>query len=609
MAIVKSGRVLLGLAVLVALVSARWIDLRAWAGDIKGDEATYLAMTLSLVHDGDLYYEPEDYTRFVRYYPSGPGGIFLKRRYTLGWGTQTPVPSDQSLVYGKPFVYPVAAAPFVAIGGLGGLVVFNWLLFGVCLWCGAVFCRAAAGRAWAAIRGVAFFAASVAPIYMAWATPEVFNMALVTVAYFLWLYKRVAPADAPAWLRSERTTLVAALLIGVAMYSKVTHLGLIAPLALDALFRRRLGLTAAIGAMFVAAAVSLVGVNLLVTGDANYQGAPDAFSRRSFAGSFPFDPAGTSFDVKGSAMVTNDADTGRVLSEELVAQIPINFWYFLVGRHAGLLPYYLPGVVIAVWWLVGARRAPFWQWATAFGVAGSVAGLLVLLPDSWNGGGGPPGNRYFLSLYPPLLFLVRPVAASLIAGTSLVGGLLFVGPLIAHPYDTSRAPWLPVERRPINWLPIELTLVNDLPCRLNSLRCPLLWPFVPAEPSVQFYYMDGRTYSAEPAGTWIAGGDSTDIIVKTDQPPSRVRIEFSGPIANTIEGHFADRPFSTSLPAGGKVAVTLANPTPFRYHQNWVYVFHLEVENGFVPAETEPGSTDRRRLGVFMKPIFEYRGN
>ena len=41
----------------------------------------------------------------------------------------------------------------------------------------------------------------------------------------------------------------------------------------------------------------------------------------------------------------------------------------------------------------------------ALAVAGSVLALLVFAPYSWSGGGGPPGNRYFMSLYPALLFL------------------------------------------------------------------------------------------------------------------------------------------------------------------------------------------------------------
>lgn len=596
--------------VIVAACAGRFIDTRGIVGDMKGDYATYVSMAFSVAKDGDLRYEPRDYQRFVAVFGHGPSGIFLKRRYHLGIDGKEPVPAGQSLAYGKAFAYPVAAAPFVVLGGLGGLVVFNWVLLGICVFCAARFCQRAMRSRGGWFVGLVFVGASVVPVYAAWLTSETFNFTLIFVAYFLWLYKKVAaPDDASPWTRPW-TTVAAAVLIGVATFSKGTNAPLIAPIVLDAVFSRRIKQTAVLAVAFFVAALGLFAVNAAITGEANYQGAADGVSRRSFVDAYPFDEKGTAFDAQGSAMVTNDADTGRVLAPDALAQVPINLWYFLVGRDAGLVPYYLPGVVMVLVWLVRAYRAPLWQWSTALVVAATIGALVVFFPDSWNGGGGPVGNRYFLSLYPPLLFLAPvglPWWPSVLA---LAGGLAFTGPLVAHPYDATARPWLAVERNPINRLPIELTLVNELPCRLNALRCPIL--FV-ASPTVQFYYMDGRTSSAEPLGpgmpvdgNWIAGAASTDILVKTDLPPSRVRIEFRSEIDNDVRGSFADRPFSSHVLAGARSAVTLFNPTPFRYHQNSVYILHLETTRGFVPAERDPASHDTRTLGVFIRTTFSY---
>jgi hypothetical protein len=601
-----------GIVVLAGL-AGRLIDARRIAGDIKGDEATYIAMAFSLADDADLRYSRVDYQRFVSLYGHGPSGIFLKLRYHLTLAGKEPVPSDESLAYGKALAYPIAAAPFVALGGLGGMLVFNWLMLGLCVICGARFCRAVmASRAGWLVAAI-FVGASVVPVYAAWFTSEIFNFTLVFVAYFLWLYKKVAPPGERSWLLHPRTTMLAAVLIGVATFSKGTNAALIAPLVLDALVSLRLRRSVAITIAFFAATLGLFGVNALITGEANYQGAADGVSRRYFTDHYPFDEAGTTFRQQGSAMITNDADTGRVLAADALAQVPINTWYFLVGRDAGLVPYYLPGVVIGFLWLLRLPRALAWQWGAVIAVAGSVGALIVFFPDSWNGGGGPPGNRYFLSLYPALLFLAprgMSLWPSMAAG---VAGVAFTGAMVAHPFAASAKPWLNVERKPLNYLPIELTIVNELPCRLNALRCPIL--FIP-EPTVQFYYMDGRTYSAEPdpmsdgkgpvVGNWIAGDASTDILIKTDLPPSRVRIEFSSPIDNQVRGRFADRRFTANVPANGRTAVTVQRPTPFRYHANSVYVLHLETTAGFVPAERDPASTDTRNLGVFVKPTFSY---
>ena len=197
---------LLAATVLAATVAARWINPLTAIGDIKSDEATYVSMALSVARDGDLNFKKADLDRFVAIYPRGPEGIFLKREYDVrpvfsaGWPplrwASTPVPTTDRLGYGKAFVYPLTAAPFVALGGVGGLLVFNALLLGICVACAVRFCQARMTPVGGAILGVAFVGASVLPIYGIWLMPEVFNTTLVFTAYFLWLYKEVAPATA-----------------------------------------------------------------------------------------------------------------------------------------------------------------------------------------------------------------------------------------------------------------------------------------------------------------------------------------------------------------------------------------------------------------------------
>src|SRR3954452_20610249 len=74
----------LALLVIVLVVVARFIPFDvARVYGIKGDEATYVAMALSLAYDGDLAYRPEDLRRFQNLYGVGPEGVFLKEAYRL----------------------------------------------------------------------------------------------------------------------------------------------------------------------------------------------------------------------------------------------------------------------------------------------------------------------------------------------------------------------------------------------------------------------------------------------------------------------------------------------------------------------------------------------
>ena len=124
---------------IIGMAAAISVDVVRDAYDIKGDESTYVAMTLSLAHDGDLSYQRRDLERFWGIYKKGPEGIFLKRgkqfRVRLRASppfvrvyNETPEPRSDRLYFAKAMIYPVAAAPFVRLLGMNGFLVFHVLL-------------------------------------------------------------------------------------------------------------------------------------------------------------------------------------------------------------------------------------------------------------------------------------------------------------------------------------------------------------------------------------------------------------------------------------------------------------------------------------------------
>jgi hypothetical protein len=281
--------------------------------------------------------------------------------------------------------------------------------------------------------------------------------------------------------------------------------------------------------------------------------------------------------------------------------VPINAWFFLMGRDAGLVPYFCPGTLFLALCLIRPRGRPAWQWGIVLAITAAIAGFLLFFPDCWNGCGGPAGNRYFLSLYPALLFLAPAAVWPAVAGA--MAGVAFTGAMVVRPYAAAAATWRNVERAPLKWLPIELTLINDLPVRLHGLRGPVT--FI-EEPTVFLYYLDGNTYYAEGNGLWIAGHASTDIIIRTELPIKRFTVEFTSSIDNHVSGTLAGRPLQATVGPDRVATVSVSMPPGFRYHQSYAYVLHLSTTAGFVPAEVDPGSSDTRNLGVFLRPTFTY---
>ena len=146
---------------------------------------------------------------------SAPEGIFLKRGSQLHverrsgfpfFGVvRTPDPAPDRLYFGKSYIYPLFAAPFVRIFGTSGFLVFHSLLLALCVAAGYSFLVARGSRPTAAAAFAAVFIfGSIAPVYFFWLTPEFFNLTLVFLAVFLWAYKL---AEAPP-VRSGRLAAV-----------------------------------------------------------------------------------------------------------------------------------------------------------------------------------------------------------------------------------------------------------------------------------------------------------------------------------------------------------------------------------------------------------------
>jgi hypothetical protein len=302
---------------LVLLGWALTVDFpKATGGGFFSDGATYYSLTHSLAEDGDFAFTREDLQRVWREFATGPEGIFLKRgRDVQGIAVASsppylqiisaPDPDQTRLYYGKSFAFSLFAAPFVWLFGTNGFLVFHAVLMTLCFACAYAFLVERSAPLVAAVFAAAFLFASVAPVYMAWLTPDFFNLATVLVAYFFWTYKEAAAHETLAGGRIRRRLLtgitsdvLAAVCLGLATFSKPTHVLLMLPiLALLALRRQWLrGLI--VGSVFAAVTLGFFAWNAAISGEWNYQGGeerstfysrdPDAAGPR--LGGFRFNP-------------------------------------------------------------------------------------------------------------------------------------------------------------------------------------------------------------------------------------------------------------------------------------------------------------------------------
>jgi hypothetical protein len=641
---VQSGPgVLTGAALLLVFLGlAVSIDYPRTALGFKGDEATYYMLAHSIARDGDFTYQRHDLTRVWEDFPSGPEGVFLKKgRDVQGMRfiprppffqlVTEPDPAERRLYYAKSFAYPLFAAPFVAVFGTNGFLVFHAVLLALCFAAGYTFLSIrGTPRGLAAAFTVIFLFVSAVPIYYVSVAPEFFNFAVVLLAYFLWTYRRTVDPGAtelPGAMRLRRllmspaADLVAAVLLGIVTFSKPTNIFLILPLLAVTLLRREWRTFLVAGALFAATTAAFFAWNAAITGEFNYQGG----DRKSFysSTSFPFANSWETFENRGAQAATDAVPVDVLVHSNTFQVFAWNAMYFVFGRYSGLLPYAFPALVAVVLFLLRGRERLPWQWLVLGGVVAGAVALVLYMPYTYSGGGGPIGNRYYLPYYAAFLFLLPPIRSVRPLLVALGVGALFTAKLIVNPFYAAFNPAEPAKAGPLRMLPIELTLLNDLPVSGDRDRARQQ---LAGDPPMMGYFADEGAYPPEGEFFWVRGGRRADVILRAPAPASeggaatplriaKLSVQISnGAVPNRIRVSDGLGWQTVDLaPREDRVLeVTPRGGVPFKpsiYPTNYVYSVSISTSAGSSPFLDAPGeSSDSRFLGAMVRLVPHYEG-
>ncbi|HKY22654.1 MAG TPA: hypothetical protein VJM31_15685 [Vicinamibacterales bacterium] len=629
---------LLGILLLAFAVS---VDFpKANGGGFKGDESTYYVLAHSLARDFDFQFERKDLARVWEEFP-GPQGIFLKRGKAIDirgasafpfvrWVKLEDPQRDTRLYFSKSYIYPLVAAPFVFLFGTNGFLVLHAILIALDLLVTYLFVLALTRSNWVALpMAAAFLGVSVVPVYFVWLVPELFNVSLALYAVFFWAYKEVARERLVAAhsriLAGPASDYVAAALIALATFSKPPHLLLLAPMVLLAARRFQWKRALMILAVCGGVTAGLFAVNAAITGEFNYQGG-DRKTFYHYTG-FPFANSWETFDNIGPVRGREDLLVGDVLvNTHSNTVFRHNLWYFFVGRNAGLLPYFFPGVLALVLFLFSKEKHA-WQWLALATIAAAIVMHLFVWPFTWNGGGGPIGSRYFIAFYALFLVLIPSTVGMGAALVAFVVGALFTAQILMNPFFASTHPGEHTMSGPIRLLPVELPLLHDLPVAQNRdrMRQPL-----GGTPPVFGYFVDDNSFNPEGERFWVKGRSTAEVVLRApvagagvdrwiSKTIARVNVEVrNGAVPNRVTVSTGRESETLDMTPGEVRSLSLGvrSGVPFRRDVqpvSYLYTLTIQTTDGFVPFLHDPcekpgrcASTDPRFLGAMIHVIPEY---
>jgi len=315
------------------------------------------------------------------------------------------------VTYSKPLLYPLLAAPAYKLFGEAGMVLVNVLALAAGLLFGWVYLRRIGEPGHALLTLVVFAGASTLLPYLAWRMGESLQVGLALAGTVL-VCGALVPAPHLTGERWQRllehrwAPLIGGLLLGLLISMRFSNAALAGGALLAVALKRRWRRATAASLGVIAALLLALGLSQATLGTAS----PYTAERSSFNANLGY-PVGDStteaIDSEATAHAAarfDESPATHRLGLGATSATLYSAFYFVVGRHTGLLAYFpLALVLIPVAFRVRSR-----------GALGIVAGVLTLtlfyllyMPHNYFGGSTFLGNRYFLVAYPVLLVALR----------------------------------------------------------------------------------------------------------------------------------------------------------------------------------------------------------
>jgi hypothetical protein len=261
--------------------------------------------------------------------------------------------------------------------------------------------------------------------------------------------------------------------------------------------------------------------------------------------------------------------------------------------------------------LAAPRKRPGWQWLVLATALGQGLIFIVGTPYTWSGGG--VGNRYFLSGYGVMVFLLPPIQSMALAFVPWIAGALFVVPMVTNPFTASFRSDENAKSGPLRLFPVELTLLNDLPVFTPERGRVWFGGFGPTLPGFLVTFLDDNAYGKEAdASFWTRGDSRAELVLKADTSMRRAMFDLAaGPIATSVTIEIGGREQRLDLAPHEtrRITMPLRPGLPYEKERQDVQLWTLTIRTrgGFTPIFFDPNNSDARYLGVRVKPMLETR--
>ncbi|MGB5514892.1 MAG: hypothetical protein WBP36_10240 [Thermoanaerobaculia bacterium] len=564
-------------SIVLVVVVAVWglavavLDRPGWPRWI-GEEATHVLQAESLARDLDAVFDAKDRRRVASAGVEITGLSLRNGRL------------DEEPVFARPVFYSAYLAPFVRLAPARGPTVANLML--LCLAVGLASRRLHMRLGWSAPWLVGLFLfTSVVFRYLQVAEPPIFLLALSVSTFFLVFGLEEPVSEGPSDMYRPLPTRArvgwrwgaAGRLLGLmAAFNPVYILLALPAVAAAPRDNRRAALACLSAGLLAVLALS----GLIEWNRAGSWQMP--FPEPSSSVLLAAEPLGREplGDLAGKSLSSPfEAAPGRPFPVRISGRLTAwNVAYSIAGRHLGLLPYFLPTVLVLGLWTRGSGRS------SLVAICWLAIGLIALLsPFDFAGGPTAIGNRWFVPLFGALWFVPASQPRPQWLGITAALAGLFLYPVWLTPAGSpvdSDGSLQHAKSFVASYLPLE-TSQRPLPgfgeilgrgAWVRSLR---------------------NTVRLQGDGRWqMEGGKPAELLIAAPLPLDSVYFEFGGGAEPELEvggGELGNM----VLQPNGRVAFHVGGLDPVARHPAW----WDEAEQNFYDVRLRmPGAADSTQV-------------
>lgn len=538
------------------------------------DESSYFSIIQSLAYDLDIKYRREDIVRIYERFPAGPVGVYLKKG------------KDGQITYAKPFMYPLFAAFFFRLFDTNGILLCNGLMLFFSILMGYLLLRQFYPDRQSLSFILIFMFSSVCWIYTWWMTSDLFNFFVLFAALFFFFYK----FNKPGWFYLSGFFFAAFIL------SKPTNLAAVGVIFLLLLYRKEWQKFILLSLVCLIFLSGFVLFYYQQTGEVSYK-LYYGGDRTSFYSQFPYERPGYKF--VSQVKTTADDYWERIHITPKIAVL--NLFYYVFGRFTGMFIYFFPAFFLLFVFFTQKKVPEDWFVLAAIIVSILVA-CVLFAADSYFGGSGSLGNRYFLNIFPLFFFLGFKHRSFKFSFVPLLAAAILLSPTFMDALFKSYRPRMSGTAFPIKYFPVEKTQYSHLPTNENpharnrDIGGKYRLFFI----NDNFHYLEGERF-------WTVGKNKLEMLLLAPQKVKTFSVALlNSPVENRVCFQIERKKKRVGIGPEKTKRIEFEKVMGLKVARGYLYHLQVKADRAYCPFFAEKNNEDKRWLGVNIQIDLKY---